>query len=456
MYKFSISEIKHLFRLKIRLKKCLHPDPKLQWGWLSLQWGIALIHINGLPAFLPLAFLILNTWWHYWRKITSDRLGQLFLCFCAWLPMICLWSSDPLNSLGGVANYIPFILLFLALRLVLQTVAQLRRLAWIMVTGSIFNSIIGLGQNFLNWSKQINFSVTDISLKAPDTIERMTATFTHANFFAGYLVMALIFGVVLLCEAWQQKSGNQKSGNQKSGNQEQTKQALSVAVLSTSILLNLVCIFYTSSRNGWLTLLLAALALMLFYGQRITIMFLGAIASIVMGAAFAGEPLQGWFRQIVPYAMWARINGQMYPEPYANSRVAIWEYAWNLARQKPWTGWGLQTFSQLYKAHAQIYLGHAHNLFLMLSAEVGIPTTLILIVLVGSIMFQAVRNFMQAPSSDRQILFGYLLAFSAFIAFNTVDVTVFDLRLNAIAWVLLGAIGGVNSRLIYSDRQKSQ
>ena len=63
---------------------------------------------------------------------------------------------------------------------------------------------------------------------------------------------------------------------------------------------------------------------------------------------------------------------------------------------------------------------------------------------------------MQAPSSDRQILFGYLLAFSAFISFNVVDVTVFDLRLNAIAWVLLGVIGGVNSRLIYSDRQKSQ
>jgi len=228
-------------------------------------------------------------------------------------------------------------------------------------------------------------------------------------------------------------------------------------VLSTSILLNLVCIFYTSSRNGWLTLLLAALALMLFYGQRLIVAFLAAIASIVMGAAFAGEPLQGWFRQIVPYAMWARINGQMYPEPYANSRVAIWEYAWNLAQQKPWTGWGLQTFPPLYKAHAQIYLGHAHNLFLMLSAEVGIPTTLILVILVGSIMFQSVRNFMQAPSqdpsSDRQILFGYLLAFSAFIAFNTVDVTVFDLRLNAIAWILLGAIGGVHSRLNHRDRQ---
>jgi O-antigen ligase len=174
-----------------------------------------------------------------------------------------------------------------------------------------------------------------------------------------------------------------------------------------------------------------------------------------MGAAFAGEPLQGWFRQVVPYAMWARINGQMYPEPYVNSRVAIWRYAWSLAQQKPWTGWGLQTFSQLYQAHAQIYLGHAHNLLLMLSAEVGIPTTLIFITLVGSIMFRSVRDFMKVTIVDlydRQILFGYILAFSAFIAFNTVDVTVFDLRLNAIAWVLLGALGVSTSRLNYRDR----
>ena len=441
MHKFSISEIKHLFRFK----KCSHPDPKLQWGWLSLQWGIALIHINGLLAFFPLAFLIFTTWRQYWRKITSDRLGQLFLYFCGWLPITCLWSIDPLNSLGGVANYVPFILFFLALRLVLQTVEQLRKLAWIIVTGSIFNSIVGLGQNFLNWSRQINFSLTDISFKNSETIERMTATFNHANFFAGYLVIALILGTVLLCESWQQKAGNQ----------DQRKQALSVAVLSTSILLNLVCIFYTSSRNGWLTLLLASVALMLFYGQRLIVAFLGAIASIVMGAAFAGEPLQGWFRQVVPYAMWARINGQMYPEPYVNSRVAIWRYAWSLAQQKPWTGWGLQTFSQLYQAHAQIYLGHAHNLLLMLSAEVGIPTTLIFITLVGSIMFRSVRDFMKVTIDDlydRQILFGYILAFSAFIAFNTVDVTVFDLRLNAIAWVLLGALGVSTSRLNYRDR----
>lgn len=448
MNKFSISEIKSLFRLN----KCLHPDPKFQSAWLSLQWGIALICINGLPAFFPLAFVLLSVWWQYWQKIISDRLGQGFLYFGGCLTISCLWSLDPLNSLGGVAaNYLPYIFFFLALRLVLRTPEQLRRLAWIIVTGSIGNAIIGLGQNFLNWSKQINFALNEITFKAPDTVERMTSTFTHANFFAGYLVISLILGVVLWCEHWQKEFlGKEFGQNDKN---HATATMVSMLFLSISILLNLVCIFYTSSRNGWLTLLLASVALMLFYGQRLIVIALGAIASVIMGAAFSGEPIQGWLRQIVPYVIWARINGQMYPEPYANSRVAIWEYAWQLAQQKPWTGWGLQTFPQLYKAHAQIYLGHAHNLFLLLAAEVGIPITLTLIILVGFVMVQSLRNIWQFPKDDRPILFGYILAFSAFISLNTVDVTVFDIRLNAIAWILLAAIGGVHSRLIYSDRQ---
>ena len=413
-----------------KLQKCLHPNPKLQRGWLSLQWGMALHPLNGLLAAFPLAFGMFTVWWQHWRKITSDRLSQSFLYFCGWFAITCLWSLNPLQSVGGAANYIPFILFFLALRVTLRTTEQLRRLAWIIVAGSIFNAVLGLGQNFLNWSKQVNLSITSLSLKEPDTLARMTASFTHANFFASYLVIALILGVVLWGEAWQQNSGKQWQSHQK----------FSMVVLSISILLNLVCLFYTSSRNGWLTFLLTAVALMLFYGQRWLVILLGAIASLVMAAAFAGEPIQGWLRQIVPYAIWARINGQMYPEPYASSRVGIWQYAWELVQQKPWTGWGLQTFPQLYEAHAQIYLGHAHNLFLTLSMEVGIPTTLMLGGLIGWIMFQSVRNLMLADRSDRPILFGYMLCFSALIMFNIVDVTLFEPRLNMLAWIFLAVL----------------
>ena len=49
-------------------------------------------------------------------------------------------------------------------------------------------------------------------------------------------------------------------------------------------------------------------------------------------------------------------------------------------------------------------------------------------------------------TADRLIFFSYLLAFVACTLFNTVDVTLFDFRLNTTSWLLLAAICGVSQR----------
>lgn len=45
------------------------------------------------------------------------------------------------------------------------------------------------------------------------------------------------------------------------------------------------------------------------------------------------------------------------------------------------------------------------------------------------------------------IVFSYLVAFIAYIFFNLTDVTVFDLRVNTIAWILLAAMNGFTSSI---------
>ncbi|MEO1761516.1 MAG: hypothetical protein AAFR83_05975, partial [Cyanobacteria bacterium J06629_18] len=44
---------------------------------------------------------------------------------------------------------------------------------------------------------------------------------------------------------------------------------------------------------------------------------------------------------------------------------------------------------------------------------------------------------------DRLLLLSYLLVFAAWLVFNTVDVTIYDFRLNTLFWVILAAICGV-------------
>jgi O-antigen ligase len=125
-----------------------------------------------------------------------------------------------------------------------------------------------------------------------------------------------------------------------------------------------------------------------------------------------------------------------------------------MTQERPWLGWGLRNFTPLYEAKMQLWLGHPHNILLMLTAETGIPATLLFCSLIGWILAQAVLLLSiwsdVAPSTarlqwhqDKLILFTYLVAFAGCTLFNLLDVTLFDLRMNVLGWLLLSAICGV-------------
>jgi O-antigen ligase len=109
--------------------------------------------------------------------------------------------------------------------------------------------------------------------------------------------------------------------------------------------------------------------------------------------------------------------------------------------ERPWVGWGLRSFTPLYKEKTGVWLGHPHNLYLMLGSETGIIGLGLFLVWVGWIMAQGMRLCLTFQE-DALILFTYLLAFTGCIFFNTLDVTVLDGKLNVINWIILGAIAG--------------
>jgi O-antigen ligase len=93
-------------------------------------------------------------------------------------------------------------------------------------------------------------------------------------------------------------------------------------------------------------------------------------------------------------------------------------------------------------------------MLLMLTAETGIPGTVLFCGLIGWVLAQAVLLLGMwsdvAPTvgryqwhQDRLILFSYLMAFAGCTLFNLLDVTLFDLRVNTLGWLLLAAICGV-------------
>jgi O-antigen ligase len=86
---------------------------------------------------------------------------------------------------------------------------------------------------------------------------------------------------------------------------------------------------------------------------------------------------------------------------------------------RPLTGWGLRNFTPLYQAKMNVWLGHPHNIFVMLLGEIGIPGT---ILFVGA----AFLDFYTMPRTyrDDQYLSGALGMYLTYI-----NLFVFLLRL---------------------------
>lgn len=401
-----------------------------QIAWKYAQIGLLLLplipSLGGIAIFLALA----STWWQQYVVIIHRPLNRAIATLAGLLLITVVFAANRLDAFLGLFNFLPFFVAFAAFSTLIKTPAQLRRISWLLLISSIPVVVLGFGQLFLGWvSPQQWIAILGWAISpGGNPPGRMASIFMYANTLAGYLVIVFILGLGLWLETYQQR---------------RTK---SLIFLTAAIIGNLAALILTNSRNAWTIALIACFAYAIYQRWRWVIAGVVAIASSILWAAFGANPLRDLLRNIVPSFFWARLTDQLYPDrPLALLRTTQWRFAWHLATQRPWTGWGLRSFSTLYEAKMHLWLGHPHNLFLMLAAEIGIPATLFFCSIVGWIVGSAIALLItwQYSSADKLIFFSYLLAFCACTLFNTVDVTLFDLRLNTLGWILLAAICGV-------------
>ncbi|MEH1976882.1 MAG: O-antigen ligase family protein [Nostoc sp.] len=443
---------------------------KSRWqsSWNYSLWALLIFPLSPLVGAVTVGFVSLITWLKQSRKINRRPLNWGFALLSVLLIVSAGFAQDKTAAFLGLFNLLPFFLLFAAHSALIQTFTQLRQMAWVLVIGSMPVAIMGLGQLFLGWSFKFQFVWVVFSWTiAPggNPPGRIASLFLHANTFAAYLAIIFILGLGLWLEQWQLAIGYWGLGISKNSVPSPQSPVPSpyspvpLLFLTVAMITNFIALIFTNSRNGWAIAIFACLAYALYQGWRILVSGVAAIVSSVLLAAFAPSPVAQIFRRVVPTFFWARLNDDMYPDrPVALMRKTQWEFAWSLAQQHPWTGWGLRSFSPLYKAQMQIPLGHPHNLFLMLSAETGFPSTFLFCSLLAWILIagiQLLRKSKYINTEDRLIFFSYLLAFVGWIVLNTVDVTLFDFRLNALSWLILAAICGVVHRYNQRDRLAS-
>jgi O-antigen ligase len=420
----------------------LHHDPNLERHWQVMQVAMLVMPINSMVGCVTILIVALTVWKDYANQLVQTLVNQGLLLLGSWMIILALFAQNKDYSLEGLFNFLPFFIVFIAQSRLIQTPRQLRRMAWILIIPSFVIVLLGLGQLYSKWYFHWKFFSIDGSsgilldwtvARGGEPLGRMSSLFYYATVLASYFVTTFTLSLGLLVE--QLMSEAKLFG----------KSARTRFILITFTGLNLVGLFLTNSRNAWGIALVVIVAFATYIGWRWIVALVSWMVIAVLEAAYGPTPLREGFRAIVPRMIWARINDDLFlNRPIAALRTTQWQFAWHMVQERPLIGWGLRNFTPLYQAQMGLYIGHPHNLPLMLTAEMGIPATLIFYGLIGWVVYSGVNWVKRsAPGPDRTIGLTYVLAFVACSLFSLFDVTFFDARINTMQWLLLAAIWGV-------------
>lgn len=368
-----------------------------------------------------------------WSQIRHNYLTFGFICLSLLLMVSSIFAYKSGEAWLGTVHFLPFFWVFLSLRTIIKTYEQLYIIILSLVLSSIIVVLIAIGEINFHWVtidiiyKLFGWQLTGEGIPPG----RASSVFPYANPLALYLAITIILSTGLLIKNSQKYWFNK----------------INLCLVFT-IALNIYGLILTGSRNGWIIVFLSLIAFAIYRNWYFLLSLITFSGIIVSWASFGNLPLQDFWRRIVPNFLWQRFSDQMYvssDRPLETLRTTQWNFCLDLIEKHPLLGWGLRNFTVLYEEKMGIYLGHPHNFFLMMGAETGLITLGVLLGLIAIVLAKGLLMIKEEKIEQNHniIFFSYLVAFGAYIIYNLFDVSLFDLRLNILAWVILGAISGI-------------
>jgi O-antigen ligase/tetratricopeptide (TPR) repeat protein len=358
--------------------------------------------------------------WRFLRKrpFPATPLDGPLLLWLAVLLLSALNSEDPRVSLERWEYELVCVLVFYLL--VDLDRAGKRVETWLRMTiiaGSVF-FLFGF-QELFDWYRRW-LSIGGLAQLIPPATIRVQATMGHANSLAAYLnCLWPLVAVRLLA----------------------TSKKWLRWILGVYCGLCLVLLYFTSSRGGWLSALAAAgtLGMLLAVDQREKVTrvwrrfgasrwkLAGGLCATLIGLGVAGGLL---LRQV-----------QHPSHPSGNPRGYIWQVAINMFTQSPWLGTGPGTFPryflQFFSIPHGVLLGHAHQYFLNILGESGLPAFIVSLILSAVVAWRGWRQWRMGKKGERTILAGALAALAGLAVHSQFDLPQYTFLINILTAALL-------------------
>jgi len=215
---------------------------------------------------------------------------------------------------------------------------------------------------------------------------------------------------------------------------------------SLAAMLMAITIFLSGSRGGMVAFAvqISILSVVILRHKRHRVAFLAGILALLAVA------LSVWMIDSSSISRLASIATETHGEVSGGTRLRIDRDALRMFSQRPFVGWGLGTFPDVYPQFRSFYtdfrINQAHNDYLQFLAEMGIPGLLVMLWFLFVVCRNALRKLEDWPSNmNGSVALAALLGITGILVHSFVD---FNLHIpaNAALFYALCAMAAMEPR----------
>ena len=355
-------------------------------------------------VFIVLLFIAKLTLDREKRHIKGSSIDLPILIFTGLVILSIFFSINPSYSLSVFEKYwLKPISLFYIIVNFADKQKKFRNLTWTIFLSLLILMIIGI----------LKFPFSEYLLGN----KRLDSLITGSSEFAEYLEMFV--PVLLAFMLWSRKN------------------YLKIGA-GVFLLINLFCLIFTYSRGSWIAIF--PVSSFLFFRKDKRLLLLPVLLVIILFV-------------VSPPALKQRIFSVVNIEkiPSTDNRIQIWGETIGEMKKKPLTGfgWGWKNYRQLSPQFRSTKMGwHAHNYFLEIAFESGIPASCVFLWLWITIMIKSWKIYIKVGDYFLKTLtIGIWGAFLVKFIHWFVDVPI-SIEIILTMWVLVGVVMAIEANML--------
>jgi hypothetical protein len=375
-----------------------------------------------------------------WKQVifTRERI-VLTVCIVVLSIGLALRKVEPERILPGsisLSDYIPFLPFFFLISLKPFSESEITKFIYALMLTIPQQFLLAVGENYLSWYGRFyfwgeQFPLIDVYVGPIARGLKTSASFFNPNIFSVYCVLCAGICLNLLMAELKPLTLSYTIN---------LKLGIRILVPFLGLALCTTLIIWSGSDAGLMTFLLSLIIGLSWMTDRwLYLISFGAASTLI---AFISLNSFGWLTQVVTFLIPQRLLTLLNSALASwNDRKPFYKCAVQLIQEKPLQGWGIGQFSKECANRTGMEMAHAHNIFLQLGADTGLPLAILFLSFVGYILFSCI-HFLRTVKTKKSMNYR-LSAGLIIVAISIILMQLFDLgllmsyRLNFLFWICL-------------------